>query len=867
MGRARLARALGGVAAACLLMGWAGLAGATPTFVQVKSCASSSSSGTIACTWTSNTTSAHLIVVSVAWYDNTSTATVADSQSNTYTAIGSPVTGPGGTARLQLFYSKNIAGGTTPTITATFSGTPGAQHIMFTEYSGVDTSAPLDQSGTNTLNGSGTISIPSSAVTTTTDGQLIVAVVAQEGGGNACLDYTGAGYVERDCRILPSQGAYPHEIEDKIQTTAGAIQPIFGQTNGLPTGTFMGAMATFKASGGGGGGPTTCSAANTAAFTACIGSVTYGDTIALTAGGTYDGQFVFPDKGAGSTPITVGPANLTGCPVDGTRVAPATHAASMPKIVGHGAPALLVSGHHWSLICLDVTNDVANFSPLLVQINGYSNILARSFIHNPEVTSSALHPTLASTPTIWATRGVYVNTPIVPSVVTIKDNWIGSFAGNFNNCGGSGQPPCASDTYGILVGQVNGLTILNNNVEAFFNNIFITGAAPDPAKTATMTNPSSGGATLSNVTGISTSSIMAVQVPDGSSDTNGTCAIDASNPHCWQAVRITGITGSIVTWAPYGAGGLTVTPVNGGLAQWDGTNPSNITASRNLLWKNPEWQTTHAGGAKDYIEVKSCDTCTYTGNTFSGACAAGIAFENAQNCSNGSCPWTTNRTQVVQSNLFLGDVHGVWTPLGCAQGANAMFTSCVPGQGITITNNLWMNLPKACGSNASTSGTFQTAAGSDVTWTHNTVRNANTLDIFFNSAGDSGGQANTTVKDNVFNYGPDGNNYNAVGGYAVAWPSSGIVEQKNVVTTSGTLTNDPAGAGQYPNSFRVSADSSVGYLDLTTCANQTAYHACALAASSTYHNAASDGTDVGVNFATLDAALGWAKVRRSVVIR
>ena len=83
---------------------------------------------------------------------------------------------------------------------------------------------------------------------------------------------------------------------------------------------------------------------------------------------------------------------------------------------------------------------------------------------------------------------------------------------------------------------------------------------------------------------------------------------------------------------------------------------------------------------------------------------------------------------------------------------------------------------------------------------------------------------------------------------------AGIVEQKNVVTTNGPLTNNPAQPGEVPNSYRVSSDSAVGYANLANCQSGV-YLGCALSTSSQFHNAASDGTDPGVNMISLNAAL------------
>lgn len=100
---------------------------------------------------------------------------------------------------------------------------------------------------------------------------------------------------------------------------------------------------------------TTCAAANTAALTACIASAVLGDTITLTAGTFYDGPFDLPDKGAGSSYITI---TTTGFAVPaGTRVGPG-NASTMAKIRTTGTGAALYTrfnAHHWQLIGVELT--------------------------------------------------------------------------------------------------------------------------------------------------------------------------------------------------------------------------------------------------------------------------------------------------------------------------------------------------------------------------------------------------------------------------------------------------------------------------------------------------------------------------------
>lgn len=88
----------------------------------------------------------NLIVVNVGYVSETITvSTMADDQSNTYVLAYGPVDDSSADVnRAYEYYVKSAVGGTT-VITATLSGNVGgAGHIHATEYSGADTSAPLD---------------------------------------------------------------------------------------------------------------------------------------------------------------------------------------------------------------------------------------------------------------------------------------------------------------------------------------------------------------------------------------------------------------------------------------------------------------------------------------------------------------------------------------------------------------------------------------------------------------------------------------------------------------------------------------------------------------------------------------------------
>src|SRR5262249_28604340 len=87
----------------------------------------------------------NLIVAYVVW-DNSSPVTISDSAGNVYLSAVGPTKFSGDRANSQIFYAKNIRGGTTPnSVTATFSSATSSYGILYIhEYSGADPNQPLD---------------------------------------------------------------------------------------------------------------------------------------------------------------------------------------------------------------------------------------------------------------------------------------------------------------------------------------------------------------------------------------------------------------------------------------------------------------------------------------------------------------------------------------------------------------------------------------------------------------------------------------------------------------------------------------------------------------------------------------------------
>jgi hypothetical protein len=188
----------------------------------------------LAITWGSNTTSKNLIVVGLSLITSSqSVSSISDSQGNTYTLVD--VGDTGGGARAELWYAKNITGGTTPTITATISGSVNVAAFA-REYSGIDSTSPLDQ---HAAASNISTSISAGPITTTYGGETLVAVTsvfssiptvsAGPGYGNLAT-LTQSGQVGIEDGSASSPGSYSGTFSLDISNTWSAVVASFVPT-------------------------------------------------------------------------------------------------------------------------------------------------------------------------------------------------------------------------------------------------------------------------------------------------------------------------------------------------------------------------------------------------------------------------------------------------------------------------------------------------------------------------------------------------------------------------------------------------------------------------------------------------------------
>jgi len=210
--------------------------GGTPAFVtgNVKACTATSCAVSV-----TGTNTGDVIILGLFVFDSTSVSSVTDTQGNTYAPItSSPWTGGCGTRVERLYYAKNIVGGA-DTITVTLSGSV-YMELRAYDYSGLDTSSPLDVSATPQT-GSST-SATSGSLSTTNASDLLFGYFHY---WSAVTATPGAGFT---ARTLPGDGGPVAEDESVASTGPYSSTMSFSGST-----AYVAFFVAFKAAASGGG--------------------------------------------------------------------------------------------------------------------------------------------------------------------------------------------------------------------------------------------------------------------------------------------------------------------------------------------------------------------------------------------------------------------------------------------------------------------------------------------------------------------------------------------------------------------------------------------------------------------------------------
>jgi hypothetical protein len=193
--------------------------------------------------YTATQSAADLNVVVVGWNDTTAqVSSVTDTVGNTYNLAVGP-TQVSGTLSQSIFYAKNVAAAAAHAnaVTVTFSQAAAYPDIRILEYSGIDSTNPVDvflgAAGNNSTSNSG-------AVTTTNATDLLV-------GANCVLALTsgpGSGFTSR--MITEPDGDI---AEDTVVSATGSYSATAPLGNSSP---WVMQMVAFRAAGSSTAGPT-----------------------------------------------------------------------------------------------------------------------------------------------------------------------------------------------------------------------------------------------------------------------------------------------------------------------------------------------------------------------------------------------------------------------------------------------------------------------------------------------------------------------------------------------------------------------------------------------------------------------------------
>lgn len=218
-----------------------------PTPNRVQSIVGADGSATAATTATATFSGAvkngNKVLGMVTWYDPGALITlsgVTDNQSNSYTVAGT-VLYTLLAQRVAYFYSTSAITNAPTVITATFSGSAQFRRVLIEEWSGI---AAFDKYAGNEQSapGTGTDAVTSTAVTPTTNGQLIwggMEVVYDT--GSAPTVSVGTGYTVGLAPVAAN--AVPMGTEYKIQSSAASVATTW--TLSATKGTVAGIM-TFQ---------------------------------------------------------------------------------------------------------------------------------------------------------------------------------------------------------------------------------------------------------------------------------------------------------------------------------------------------------------------------------------------------------------------------------------------------------------------------------------------------------------------------------------------------------------------------------------------------------------------------------------------
>ncbi len=226
---------------------------------QANANGSETTVSSISSNFPSNNAAGNLLIVTGTAARPSSNLTISDTAGNSYSLAVGPITDPAQSVTAYIWYAKNCKGGPN-TVTLTPS-TPGALEIHVSEYSGLDSFSPLDQ--TSFASGTG-LAVSSGSKITQSNSELVFGYsFVGAGSSTVGAGFTGLSYVNGDWD------------EYQIQNTSGSVAASFTQSTSVP---WLALMATFRPAG-----------ASTLSISGNISPTVGGSGAAITLSGTVAG--------------------------------------------------------------------------------------------------------------------------------------------------------------------------------------------------------------------------------------------------------------------------------------------------------------------------------------------------------------------------------------------------------------------------------------------------------------------------------------------------------------------------------------------------------------------------------------------------
>lgn len=562
-----------------------------------------------------------------------------------------------------------------------------------------------------------------------------------------------------------------------------------------------------------------------------------GETIVLEAGAVYKPRgdsFELPKKaactGSDADYITIQTSNLESIAVPGERIVPAKHAAVMPKLVGTSGNFVITAAkgaHHYKFIGIEITTAGNNFTPDLINLGAYFSreerlatnhfVFDRMFMHAPETTAANLFPTTVE-------RSVGRGLAMGVADVTLTNSYLAGFCGKYPK--GSNAAGQNIDSYGVYSDAGPGpYRIINNYIEAQFNNVFIGGAGMGTANTAKISNPTATSATFSNVANLSVGDLVAMSY--------SACTPAVGNVYArpWETGRVTAIDGNQVSFQVVKAQNSCEAgaPDNGGVARWKGDLVENVEIRQNTLNKPDVWNA--FSNPKAWIEIKTAKNLIIDGNDMYSGVGTAIALTVRNQ--DGSSPWGTIDDVTITNNRIRGYKWGF--SLLMSDNEQPSMTA----SNIVIRNNLFYEPRPAPNSAANF---LQLVGGRNIRIEHNTLVQPGSPVV--SDLPTSG----FVFKDNIvasYQYGmqctiPPNTP-------TTCWP--GMIMKGNVIIDTRWDKGDGSFTDRYPlGNFFVNSVEDIGFVDAANGNYQ-------LAPTSKIRGRASDRTDPGVDIGALTTAL------------